>query len=101
LLDDIDTTINLGHRFITLEQDNTKDRRWMILFMANKSGQKSATFLGVEKIVRNLINVKEERIHGIVMIIGGSKDQPIHHDVAQTFTDGLESVEDYVRYYAC
>jgi hypothetical protein len=99
LVKDIDCTVDSGHGFITLGQADTEDRRWMIPFKVKKSGEKSATFLGVEKIVKNFINLEEERILGIVMIIGGTMDQPIHHDVARKFTEESESVEDYVRYY--
>lgn len=99
LVDDFDNSKQSGHGFITLEQEDTKDLRWMLPFKAKQSEHTSSTFTDVERIVGNFINLKEEKLHGIVLIVGGTKDQPIHHDVARKFTDGYETVEDALRYY--
>jgi len=91
IIDDVSTEIN--HHYISFTNETgcgAADKRWQIpirLHSADSNG-KVPTRARVERILKhqNVVQPLKERIHDMALLVGGTEDQSLHHDLCRQWT---------------
>jgi hypothetical protein len=84
---DIDTSFKHGYINFNNKRclDERKDQRWQVPLKSHKKSPARIvrTRKSVERILHGIIDPRFEKLHDVGMLIGGTEDQSLHHDVAR------------------
>eukprot|EP00980_Cylindrotheca_fusiformis_P022834 scaffold9825_cov203-Cylindrotheca_fusiformis.AAC.3 len=85
LLGDIDCTDRNGYINFANEQSSSTraDKRWQVPLKRHSKRRRVGSRARIEKLLSSekLVDLKVEAIHDLGMLIGGTQDQSIHHDI--------------------
>lgn len=92
LRDDMKNDIDLSpkHGFINFENqvcfEERRDQRWQVPIRKHDMGYQIPTRKVVERILSDVFNPETEVLDDLGILIGGTEDQALHHDVARQCT---------------
>lgn len=94
---DIDTS--LKHGYINFRNllclDERRDERWQVPVKQQKSSvHVVSTRKAVERLLSGVINRDVERLGDVGLLIGGTEDQSLHHDVARQTVNWITEVHE-------
>ena len=91
IIDDVSTEIN--HHYISFTNETgcgAADKRWQIPIRLHSadSNEKVPTRARAERILKhyNVVQPVKERIQDLALLVGGTEDQSLHHDLCRQWT---------------
>jgi hypothetical protein len=82
---DIDTSSKHGYINFTnlLCNEQRKDQRWQVPIRKHGAGSVITTRAVVENLLTGIFDPRSEALYDLGILIGGTEDQSLHHDVAR------------------